>query len=64
MAGMVTADDMRELPPCSCIPVGDARITNSCLLHDPFFGLLVEPPVQFTGLLSVLGGEGDATHER
>ena len=56
MAGMVTADGMGELPPCSCIPFGKVWITNSCLLHNPMDGLLVEQPVQFTGILSVLEG--------
>jgi len=47
--GLVTAGD------CSCTDAGGGvRITNSCDLHNPFTGLLVEQPVQFTGLLSVL----------
>lgn len=53
------ADDMPEMPPCRCKPAGgDVVITNLCPLHDPMDGLLVERPVQFTGLLSVLG-DGD-----
>lgn len=52
---MVTTDDMGELPPCRCIDTGGGvMITNACLLHNPADGLLVERPVQFTGLLSVL----------
>ena len=45
------------LPPCECIPAGRGFITNSCPLHNPADGLLVKRPIQFTGLLSVLGGE-------
>jgi hypothetical protein len=50
---------MTELPPCRCTEAGRWRITNGCDLHNPFTGLLVEQPAQFTGFLSMLGGERD-----
>jgi hypothetical protein len=47
------------LPPCRCIDTGNnIVITTHCDLHNPITGLLVEPPVEFTGLLSVLDPQG------
>ncbi len=51
------------LPPCGCIDMGNnTYITNNCPLHCPVLGLLVEQPVQFTGLLSALGVATDEDH--
>jgi hypothetical protein len=54
----ITTDDLPPLPECTCIHVADdfgsVSITNGCGQHNPFTGVLVEQPVQFTGFLSVL----------
>jgi hypothetical protein len=48
---------------CECVPVGPVAewlgvttwLTGSCELHNPFTGLLVDQPVQFTGLGDLFG---------
>lgn len=55
------ADNVRELPPCTCLDFGDGcAFTLSCPRHDPFFGLLAtrhrNDPADFTGLLGILNG--------
>lgn len=46
--------------PCRCIDAGHSvALTGACSLHNPVDGVLLDHPVQMTGILSVLEGMTD-----